>query len=74
MVETVGFRWVMWFVMLESAKDQVLGVDIAGQQVLPCVWYGMTSLLIMDDVGCESCSVVWGKTQNMIRSTRCKRG
>jgi hypothetical protein len=31
MVETVGFRQVMWIVMLKSAKDQVLGVDIPGQ-------------------------------------------
>jgi hypothetical protein len=30
MVETVGFCQVMWFVMLESAKDQNLGVDIPG--------------------------------------------
>jgi hypothetical protein len=27
MVETVGVRQVMWFVMLESAKDRVIGVD-----------------------------------------------
>jgi hypothetical protein len=27
MVETAGFRQVMWIVMLESAKDRVLGVD-----------------------------------------------
>jgi hypothetical protein len=27
MVETVGFYQVVWFVMLESAKDRVLGVD-----------------------------------------------
>jgi hypothetical protein len=26
MVETVGFHQVMWFIMLESAKDRVLGV------------------------------------------------
>jgi hypothetical protein len=31
MVETGGFRQVVWFVMLESAKDRVLGVDILGQ-------------------------------------------
>jgi hypothetical protein len=31
MLETVGFRHVMWIVMLESAKDQVLGVDTPGQ-------------------------------------------
>jgi hypothetical protein len=29
MVETVEIHQVMWIVMLESAKDQVLGVDIA---------------------------------------------
>jgi hypothetical protein len=62
----VGFRQVMWFVMLESAKDRVLGVDTLGQQVPPHVWYGMTCLLIRDVVGCESCSTVWGKTQNVI--------
>jgi hypothetical protein len=27
MVETVEIRWVMWLVMLESAKDRILGVD-----------------------------------------------
>jgi hypothetical protein len=26
-VETVGFHQVMWLVMLESAKDRILGVD-----------------------------------------------
>jgi hypothetical protein len=31
MVETVGFHQVMLFVMLKSAKDQVLGVDAVGQ-------------------------------------------
>jgi hypothetical protein len=31
MVETVGIRQVMWIVMLESAKDQKLGVDTPGQ-------------------------------------------
>jgi hypothetical protein len=30
MVETVGIRQVMWFVRLESAKDQVIGVDTPG--------------------------------------------
>jgi hypothetical protein len=40
MVEMVGIRQVMWFVMLESAKDQVIGVDTPGQQVPPCVKYG----------------------------------
>jgi hypothetical protein len=40
MVETVGFRQVMWLVMLESAKDRVLGVDTLGQYVPPRVRYG----------------------------------
>jgi hypothetical protein len=35
MVETVGIRQVMWLVMLESAKNRVLGVDSLGQQVPP---------------------------------------
>jgi hypothetical protein len=62
----VGIRHKMWFVMLESAKDRVLGVDNPGQQVSPRVWYGIACLLIRVAVGCESCLVVWGKTQNMI--------
>jgi hypothetical protein len=59
MVETVGIRQVMWFVMLETAKDQVIGVDTPGQQVLPRVWYGTTCLLIRDVVGSVSCSDEW---------------
>jgi ABC-type dipeptide/oligopeptide/nickel transport system permease subunit len=51
----------MWFAMLESAKDRVLGVDTLGQQVLPRVWYGKACLLIRAAIDCESCSVVWGK-------------
>jgi hypothetical protein len=39
-VETVGFRQVMWLVMLESAKDRVLGVDPSEQHVPPRVRYG----------------------------------
>jgi hypothetical protein len=30
MVETVGFYQVFWLVMLESAKDRILGVDTPG--------------------------------------------
>jgi hypothetical protein len=40
MVETVGFRQEMWLVMLESAKDRILGVDTPGQHVPPRVRYG----------------------------------
>jgi hypothetical protein len=51
MVETVGIRQVMWFVILESAKDRVTVVDTPGQQVSPRVWYGTACLLISDAVG-----------------------
>jgi hypothetical protein len=37
MVETDGIHEVMWFVMLESAKDRVIGVDTTGEQVPPHV-------------------------------------
>jgi hypothetical protein len=59
MVETVGIRQVMWFVMLESAKDRLIGVDTPEQQVLPRVWYGTTCLLIRDVVGSVPCSDEW---------------
>jgi hypothetical protein len=59
MVETVGIRQVMWFVMFESAKDRVIGVDTVDLQVLPCVWYGMACLLIRDAVGSVHCLDDW---------------
>jgi hypothetical protein len=59
MVETVGIRQVMWFVMLQSAKYRVLGVDTIGQQVSPCVRYGTTCLLIRDAVGSVPYSNEW---------------
>jgi hypothetical protein len=59
MVETVRIRQVLWFVMLESAKDRVIGVDTPGQQVPPCVRYGMACLLIRDVVGSVPCSDEW---------------
>jgi hypothetical protein len=37
MGETVGIRQMMWFVMLESAKDRVIRVDTPERQVPPCV-------------------------------------
>jgi hypothetical protein len=60
MVEMVRFCQVMWFVMLESAKDQILGLDTPGQHVPPRVRYGTTCLLIRYAIGCVSCSVEWG--------------
>jgi hypothetical protein len=59
MVETVGFRQVMWLVMLRSAKDQILGVDPPGQHMPPRVRYGTACLLIRYAIGCVSCSVEW---------------
>jgi hypothetical protein len=59
-VATVGFRRVMWLIMLESAKDRILGVDTPGQHVQPCVCYRMACLLIRYAIGCVSCSVEWG--------------
>jgi hypothetical protein len=58
-VEADGICQVMWFVMLESAKDRVIGVDTPGQQVLPRVRYGTACLLIRDDVESVSCSDEW---------------
>jgi hypothetical protein len=60
MVVTVGVHQMMWFVMLESAKDLVIGVDTPGQQILPRVQYETTCLLIMYTIGCVPCSVEWG--------------
>jgi hypothetical protein len=59
MVDMVGICQVMWYVVLESAKDRVIGVDTPGQQVPPRVWYGMTCLLISDAVESVSCSDEW---------------
>jgi hypothetical protein len=59
MVETVGIRQVMWFVMLKSAMDRVIGVDTPGQQVSPCVRYGTACLLIRDVVGSVPYSDEW---------------
>jgi hypothetical protein len=56
MVEMVGIRQVMWFVMLGSAKDRVIGVDTPGQQVPPRFWYGTACSLIRDAVGSVPCS------------------
>jgi hypothetical protein len=59
MVETVGFHQVKWFVMVESAKDQIIGVDTLGQHVPPHVRYGTTCLLIRYAIACVSCSIEW---------------
>jgi hypothetical protein len=55
----IGIHQVMWFVMLQSAKDYVIGVDTPGQEVLPRVRYGTTCLLIRDAMGSVPCSDEW---------------
>jgi hypothetical protein len=60
MVETVGFRQVIWLVMLESAMERILGGDTPGQHVPPRVWYRMACLLTRYAIGCVSCSIEWG--------------
>jgi hypothetical protein len=50
---------VMWFVMLESTKDRVIGVDTLGQWVSSRVRYRTACLLIRDDVGSVACSNEW---------------
>jgi hypothetical protein len=50
---------VMWFIMLESAKDRVIGVDTPGQHVSSRVWYKIACLLIRDAVGSVLCSDEW---------------
>jgi hypothetical protein len=60
MVEMVESHQVKWFIMLESAKDRILGVDTSGQHVSSRVQYGISCLLIRNTIGCVSCSVEWG--------------
>jgi hypothetical protein len=56
------WRWLIlsWHVVLESAKDRILGVDTPGQHVSPHIRYEMTFLLIRNAIGCVSFSVEWG--------------
>jgi hypothetical protein len=43
--------------VLESAKDLILGVDTPGQYVPPCVQYETACSLIRNDIDRVSCSV-----------------
>jgi hypothetical protein len=58
-VEMVGFHQVKWIVMLVSAKDQILGVDIPRQHVPLHVRYGTVCLLIRNIEGSVPCSDEW---------------
>jgi hypothetical protein len=59
MVETVGICQVRWYVMLEFAKDRVIGVDTPGQPVPQHVRYRTACLLISDVVGSVPCLDEW---------------
>jgi hypothetical protein len=74
MVETVGFRQVLWLVMLESTKNQILGVYTPGQQVPLRVRYGTTCLVITDPMGSVPCSDEWKWHGHSLGPTWCKRG
>jgi hypothetical protein len=59
MMETVKICQVMCLIILESAKDQILGVDTLGQHVPPCVQYVTAWLLIRNTIGYVLCSIEW---------------
>jgi hypothetical protein len=67
MVETIGFRQVMGSVVLESAKDWILGVDTPVQHMSPRVRYETICLLIRYAISYVSCSVEW-KCHHTLRS------
>jgi hypothetical protein len=52
-------RWLIpsWHLMIESAKDRILGVDTLGQHVTPRVRYGVACLLIRNTTGRYLCKV-----------------
>jgi hypothetical protein len=64
------WRWLIpsWHVVLESAKNRILGVDASGQHVPPRVRYGMACLLIRNAIGCVSCSLEWGMESYIVIS------
>jgi hypothetical protein len=67
MVEVVGIRQVMWIVMLESAKDRIMGVDTPGQHVPPRIRYGTACRLIGKAIVSLSC---WASGTGMTILTR----
>jgi hypothetical protein len=54
-VEMVGFHQEMWLVMLEPAKNQILGVDTPWQHVPPRARYETTCWLIRKALVSMSC-------------------
>jgi hypothetical protein len=65
------WRWLIpsWNVVLESGKDQFLGVDTLGQHVPPCVRYGAACLLIR-----STCSDEWGLTWDFAQAHMVQEG
>jgi hypothetical protein len=63
----VGIHQEMWFVMLGSAKDRIVGVDTPGQHVLPRVRYGKACWLIRRALVSLSC---WMSGTGMAIPTR----
>jgi hypothetical protein len=59
--------------VLESAKDRIIGVDSSGQHVPPRVQYGMTFLLIRNTIHCV---LLGGVRVGMVyaQPTCCKEG
>jgi hypothetical protein len=53
-------------VVLESAKERILGVGTLGQYVTPYIQYGIACLLIRNNIGSVSCSVEWGMTSYFV--------
>jgi hypothetical protein len=61
-------KWLEWWrrlipschMVLESAKDRILGVDTPRQHVPPHVQYGMACLLIRNTIDSVSSLVEWG--------------
>jgi hypothetical protein len=53
-------------VVIEFAKDRILGVDTPGQHVPPRVRYEMACLLIRNTIGSVSCSIEWRMTSYFV--------
>jgi hypothetical protein len=71
-----SWRWLIpsWHVVLESAKEWILGVDTLGQHVPPRVWYGAACLLIGNTIGCVSCSNEWGLAWDFAQAHMVQQG
>jgi hypothetical protein len=71
-------RWIWlipsWHVVLEYAKNRILGVDNPGQNVPPRVWYGAACLLNRNTIGSVSCLEEWELLWWFAQLTWCKRG